>query len=75
MCSELIHGMHTQKNYSTVTVKHDDDDDDYQYYYYYFIILGIPLVIVSLVLAIDKDAYGNNLSGKSTFQLQAAEQL
>lgn len=65
--------MHTQKKYSTVTVKHDDDDD-YRYYRY-FIISGIPLVIVSLVLAIDKDAYGNVLMGKSTLQLQATEQL
>lgn len=61
------------KNYSTVIVKRDDDDNDQ--YYYYFIISGIPLVIVSLVLAIDKDAYGNLFSERSTFQLQAAEQL
>ncbi|XP_046874876.1 adhesion G-protein coupled receptor G2 [Hypomesus transpacificus] len=34
---------------------------------------GLPLVIVSLVLAIDMDAYGNDLSRKSTDDMQNSE--
>ncbi|XP_037635374.1 adhesion G-protein coupled receptor G6 [Sebastes umbrosus] len=34
---------------------------------------GVPLVIVSLVLAIDKDAYGSNVSEESTLAFQSAE--
>ncbi|XP_035619608.1 adhesion G-protein coupled receptor G2-like [Oncorhynchus keta] len=34
---------------------------------------GIPLVVVSLVLAIEKDAYGNVLSGDSLDSLQGSE--
>lgn len=33
----------------------------YYYYYFYFAATGIPLLIVCLVLAINKDAYGNSV--------------
>ncbi|XP_075959737.1 adhesion G protein-coupled receptor G4a [Anarhichas minor] len=36
---------------------------------------GIPLVIVSLVLAIDKDAYGSAVPGESAVMLQSTDQF
>ncbi|XP_056295587.1 adhesion G-protein coupled receptor G4 isoform X2 [Pseudoliparis swirei] len=36
---------------------------------------GVPLVIVSLVLAIDKDAYGSSLPDESAVMLQSSDQF
>ncbi|TNN72750.1 Adhesion G-protein coupled receptor G4 [Liparis tanakae] len=36
---------------------------------------GVPLVVVSLVLAIDKDAYGSSLPDESAVMLQSSDQL
>lgn len=40
-----------------------------------FFLSGIPLVIVSLVLAIDKDAYGNTLLEEAAVELQSTDHL
>jgi len=39
------------------------------------VVAGVPLVIVSLVLAIDKDAYGSSLPDESAVMLQSSDQL
>ena len=38
------------------------------------VLIGVPLVIVSLVLAIDKDAYGSTVAGDAVV-LQSDDQL
>lgn len=41
----------------------------------YCVLTGVPLVIVSLVLIIDKDAYGSGVPEEAAAELQSTDSL